>query len=127
MAVKPHKKLVDYKKNKNIVGNHPGNPQRNSAQRQVGIQKIFLFDEALKPGSEGFYQMVFFQVIELVDNTTSQNGKNGTKNNTVHFEIKYEISERFILIEQEKSGNIEGKCQQGSYKKTCSEQKAHKL
>jgi hypothetical protein len=46
--------------------------------------------------------MVFLQIIELIDNSTCQNGKNRTENNTVNFKVKYKISERFILIEQEK-------------------------
>jgi hypothetical protein len=71
--------------------------------------------------------VVFLQIIELIDDATGENSKNGTENNTMYFEIKDEFSERFILIKQEKSGNIEGKCQQSCYKKPCSEQKAHKL
>jgi hypothetical protein len=71
--------------------------------------------------------MIFLQVIELIDNTACQNGKNSTKNNPMYFEIEDKFSERFILVEQEKSRNIESKCQESSYKKTCSEEKAHEL
>lgn len=37
MTVKPHKKLIDYKKNKNIMGNRPGYSKRNSTQPKISV------------------------------------------------------------------------------------------
>jgi len=127
MAVEPHKKLIDHKKQENIMGNHPCHTQRDSAQPQVSIQKIFLLDKALNPCSERFYDVIFFQIIKLINNSSRQNGKNRAKDNAVNFKIEYKIPETFLLVEEEKGRNIQGKGKQSGYKEPCSEQKAHEL
>ena len=106
MTVKPHKKLVNNKENKNSVGDKTCHTQRNYTQRQIRIQEIFLLDKALNSGSERLYKMVFFKIVKLIDNSTRKYGKNGTKNNPMNFKIEYKISERFFLIKQEKCRNI---------------------
>lgn len=106
MAVKPHKKLINNKKYKNTVRNKTCYPERNNRQYQIKIQKIFLLDETLDSGSEWFNKMIFFQIIELINNTSCQNRKNCTKNNPMNFKIKHKFPERLFLIKQKKSGNI---------------------
>lgn len=109
------------------MGNHPGYAQRNNTQSQVSVQKVLLFYKALDSCSERLNDMVFFQIIELVDDSSGKNSEYGTENNTVNFKIKDEFSERFILIKQEESGNIECKSKQQSHRNPRSQKKSHEL
>jgi len=127
MAVKPHKKLIDKEKGKNFMRNHPCYPKRNGSKGKVSVQKVFLLDKALNPGSEWFSHMIFFQIIKLVNNSTGQNRDYGTENNTVDFKIEDKFSKGFILVEKEKRRNIQGKGKKGSYEKTGTDKKAHEL
>ena len=86
-----------------------------------------MLDKALNPRSERLYNMIFFKIIKLIDDSSRQNGKNRTKNNAVNFKIKNKFPESFILIKKEKRRNIQCKSEQNSNKKASPQKKAHKL
>lgn len=106
MTVKPHKKLVNNKENKDSVRYKTCNSQRNYSEGEVSIEKILLLNKALNSCSERFYDMIFFKIVELIDDSAGKYGQNGTENNPVNFKIEDEISKRLLLIEQEKCRNI---------------------
>src|SRR5690606_15814489 len=112
MAVKPHQELVQQIKKKNPIGNKKSNAQRNGVQNNIGVQKIFLFQETLKPCPKGFDEMIFFHIIKLIDNSSRKNTEYSTENNPVNPEIKYKLTQIFFLIEQEKRRNIECKSEE---------------
>src|SRR5690606_10794120 len=112
MAVKPHQELVQQIKKKNPIGNKKCNAQGNGIQNNISIQKIFLFQETLKPCPKRFDEMVFFHIIKLIDNSSCKNTEYSTENNPVNPEIKYKLTQIFFLIEQKKSGNIQCKSEE---------------
>ena len=73
MAVKPHQELINEKKNKNPGREQICNSQRNRIERNIRVQKIFLFQKALQPCSEGFLQAVFLQIVKLVNDAARRN------------------------------------------------------
>jgi hypothetical protein len=103
VAVKPDKKLIYQKENKNPVRKNPCNAQRNSIQKNIQIQKIFLLKETLQLRTERLLDFVFLQIIELIDESTRCYTENRAENDAVHLDVKYKTVEALFLIKQKKS------------------------